>query len=300
MSVLTTDHCLLVHEDFNRILAATLRFARERGYAPYHKKRHTGLLRNLVVRRGQRTRELLVNLVTSSQGEIDGEAFAERLLSLDLEGRFAGILHTTNDGVADFIRREECRALRGGSFYMEELMGLRFKVGAFSFFQANVEAVERLYKTAISWLPGLAGKRVFDLYCGAGTITQALARSAGQVTGVELVAEAAEAARENARMNGLENCRFINEDVLTALDGLAEAPDVVVLDPPRAGIHPKALPKIMKFKAGIILYISCNPKSLSADLSALRESYAVRRIAAFDNFPFTDHTEAAALLELRK
>jgi 23S rRNA (uracil-5-)-methyltransferase RumA len=302
MSVITTDRCRLTDADFNRILAATLRFAEERGYTAYHKKTHRGLLRNLVVRKGLRTGQLLVILVTSSQGDIDGPALVRALLSLDTEGRIAGVLHCVNDNPADVVRGEERRLLFGEDYYTETFMGLSFKVSAFSFFQTNVEAAEALCETALAWIPGLAEKTVFDLYCGAGTLAQAAAaRGAFLAVGVEIVPEAAAAARENAARNGLENCRFLEGDVLSvleALEGAGERPDVILLDPPRPGVHPKALRRIMDLRAPTVVYISCNPSSLADNLAVMRERYRLRRARAFDNFPFTDHTEAAALLTL--
>jgi 23S rRNA (uracil-5-)-methyltransferase RumA len=298
MSVITTDRCRLVDEDFNRVLAAVLRFSKGMGYAAYNKKTHVGLLRNLIVRKGARTGRILANLVTSSQGGVDGDALTRALLSLDLDGRVTGVMHCINDNPADLARGEERRLLHGDDYYTEELMGLSFKVSAFSFFQTNVEAAEALYETALSWIPDIAGKTVFDLYCGAGTIAQSAAkRGAGLAVGVELVPEAAAAAAENAALNGLGNCRFIEGDVLDVMDGLVERPDVIILDPPRAGVHPKALRKIVGYGAGTIVYISCNPNSMADNLAAMRERYHVRRAQAFDNFPFTGHTEAVALLE---
>jgi 23S rRNA (uracil-5-)-methyltransferase RumA len=297
MSVITTDRCRLVDGDFNRVLDATLLFAKERGYAAYNKKTHTGLLRNLVVRKGLRTGQILINLVTSSQGEADGRAFAEAMLSLSLEGRVTGVLHCLNDNPADFVRGEEKRLLFGDDFYTEEIMGLSFKVSAFSFFQTNPEAAERLYETALSWIPDIEEKTVFDLYCGAGTIAQvAAARGAGLAVGVELVPEAVAAATENAELNGLGNCRFAEGDVLAALDLIDERPDVIILDPPRAGVHPKALRKIVDCGARTVVCVSCNPNSMADNLAFMRERYRVTRARAFDNFPFTDHTEAVALL----
>jgi tRNA/tmRNA/rRNA uracil-C5-methylase (TrmA/RlmC/RlmD family) len=196
------------------------------------------------------------------------------------------------------VRGEERRLLYGEDFYLEEIMGLSFRVSAFSFFQTNVEAVERLYETALSWIPDIAEKTVFDLYCGAGTITQAAAaRGAGLAVGVELVPEAVRAATENAGLNGLANCRFIGGDVLDVIGGLEGRPDVIILDPPRAGIHPKALCRIVDCRAKTVVYISCNPVSMADNLAYMSESYVVKRARAFDNFPFTAHTEAVALLE---
>jgi tRNA/tmRNA/rRNA uracil-C5-methylase (TrmA/RlmC/RlmD family) len=155
-----------------------------------------------------------------------------------------GVLHTVNDNVADSVHCDRLRVIWGRDHYMEEILTLKFKVSAFSFFQTNIQAVEKLYTEALALIKDLDGKTVFDLYCGTGTITQTLALRAKKVIGVEIVDEAVEAARENARLNGLKNCEFIAGDVLEVLDRLTEKPDVIVLDPPRVGVHPKALEKI--------------------------------------------------------
>jgi 23S rRNA (uracil-5-)-methyltransferase RumA len=300
LSVLTTDRCLLVDGDFNKLLAATLAFSKEMGYTAYNKKSHMGLLRNLVVRKGARTGELLANLVTSSQGEIDGNALTRALLSLSLDGRLAGVLHTINDRAADFVYCDELRTLFGNSHYMEEMLGLKFKVNAFSFFQTNAEAAERLYETALSWAGALEGETALDLYCGAGTITQALALKAARAVGVDMSPDAVASATANAKLNGLGNCSFIEGDVSEALDRLSqERPGLIVVDPPRAGIHRKALEKIIGFGARRLIYISCNPLSLAGNLSALREAYRVVRLQAFDNFPHTAHVECMALMTSR-
>ena len=177
-------------------------------------------------------------------------------------------------------------------------MGLKFKVSAFSFFQTNVLAIEKLYTEALAFIKDLDGKTVFDLYCGTGTITQTLALRAKKVIGVEIVEEAVESARENAKENGLDNCEFIAGDVFEVLDKLVDIPDVIVLDPPRVGIHPKALQKIIDYGVKQIIYISCNPKSLADNLSYMQyHGYKVKSLKAFDNFPYTKHIETVCLIE---
>lgn len=304
MSVVTTSACRLVHEDFNKLLVATLGFCTQNGYAAYNKKSHKGLLRNLILRRGVRTNELLVNIVTSSQGFFDEAAYLETVLGLPLENGVCGVLRTVNDNVADFIYPEEIHVLAGRDYYMEDVLDLKFKVNAFSFFQTNVEAAERLYVEALDWIDDLTAKSVHDLYCGAGTISQVLARRADAVVGVEISADAVGDAIANARMNGLENCRFVRGDVLETLEriraGSMPAPDILVVDPPRAGIHPRALRAITEIGTREMVYISCNPKSCAENLKVLQEAYNVTRFKAFDNFPFTGHVEAAAHLELKR
>ncbi|MDO4552699.1 MAG: methyltransferase domain-containing protein [Bacillota bacterium] len=315
MSVVTADSCQLVDPDFNRILKATLDFCRERGYAFYHKKSHRGYLRNLAIRKGVRTGELLVNLITAGDGGPDGAggcgerpggagqwaldegAWRDLILGLPLKNKVVGLLHGINDDPADAVRCRELRILSGRDYYMEEILGLRFKVTPFAFFQTNVEAVERLYREALELIPDLDGKVAFDLYCGTGTITQALALKARRAIGVELSPEAVAAARENAALNGLENCSFIAGDVLRVLDQIEEQPDVIVVDPPRSGIHPKAMQKILNYGVKEIIYISCNPKTLAENLvSATENGYRVKSVKAYDNFPFTKHVETVCLL----
>lgn len=299
MSIVTVDECQLVHEDFNRVLRAVLDFVSSRGYSHYHKKTHKGLMRHLILRRGVRTGELLVNVVTSSEEGFDEEAFTSMILSLPLENRVAGVLRTINDRLADAVYCDELRVLYGRDYYEEEIMGLKFKVSAFSFFQTNVEAVEKLYSYAIGLIDDFESKKVFDLYCGTGTISQAMAKSAGEVVGIEIVEEAVRAAEENAAYNGIENCRFISGDVFEVLDSLPESekPDVIVVDPPRVGISANALDKIIGYGVDQIVYISCNPKSLAENLYYMQYyGYEVRLVKPFDNFPGTKHTEAVALL----
>lgn len=302
MSIITVDECQLVHEDFNRILRGVLDFTVDRGYTHYHKKTHKGLMRHLVVRRGVRTGELLINVVTSSEEGFDEEAFVSMILSLPLENKVVGILRTINDRFADAVYCDKLKILYGRDYYEEEIMGLKFKVSAFSFFQTNVEAVERLYTYAIGLVDDFENKKVFDLYCGTGTISQAMAVKAGSVVGIELVKEAVSAAKENAALNGIENCRFIAGDVFDVLESMPkdDKPDVIVVDPPRVGISADALDKIIAYGVEQIVYISCNPKSLAENLYYMQYyGYKVQSVKPFDNFPGTKHTEAVALLRSR-
>jgi len=297
MSVITTDKCQLVDPDFNKILQAVLKFALERDYPFYHKKSHKGLLRHLVLRKGEHTGELLVNIVTSTQFPFDGEAFVSLIEGLELKNSVVGILHTENDNLSDSIRCDKLNILSGRDYYNEELMGLKFRVHIFSFFQTNVLAVERLYTEALSLIPDLSGKTVFDLYSGTGTIAQTAALQAEKVIGIELVEESVEAARANAKMNGLTNCSFIAGDVPKVLDDIEEKPDVIFLDPPRSGVHPKAMEKILNYGVKEIVYISCNPKTLAQNLAtAMLFDYHVEVLKAYDNFPFTRHVECVTLM----
>jgi len=297
MSIITVDECQLVDEDFNKVLRFTLDFAHERGYKHYNKKSHLGLLRNLIVRKGMRTGELLVNIVTSSEEGFDEEGFVEGLRALELNNKLVGVLRTFNDRLADAVICDNLKTLWGRDYYMEKLLGLDFKVSAFSFFQTNVEAVERLYTEAIDLIDGLEGKKVFDLFCGTGTISQIMALKANHVLGIELVEEAVEAAKENARLNGLDNCDFLAGDVFEVLKNVESKPDVIVVDPPRVGIQPKALDKILEYGVKQIVYVSCNPKTLADNIRYMDYyGYKCKYLKPFDNFPFTKHIEAICLL----
>ena len=297
MSIVTVDECQLVSSDFRDILKYTLEFAHAMGYEKYNKKAHTGLLRNLIIRRGIRTGELLINIVTSTQSEFDEEKFLEGLLNLKLDDEIVGILRTFNDNVADAVNPESVKVLWGRDYYIEKISGLDFKVSAFSFFQTNVEAAEKLYEDAVGLIDDLDGKLVFDLYCGTGTISQLLARKADHVVGVELVEEAVVSARENAAMNGLDNCEFIAGDVYKVLEDYHKKPDLIVVDPPRMGMSEKAVDKIMSYGVPQILYVSCNPKTLAINLKQFEAGgYEPVYGKLYDNFPMTGHVEVITLL----
>lgn len=297
MSVLNTDDCMLVNDDFNLIRKSVLEHCIAKGYRHYNPKNHKGLLRNLIIRRGERTGELLICIVTTTQSDFDEQPFADMLLALPLQDQIVGILHTLNDQIADKVTNDETRLLYGRDYYNEEIMGLKFQVHIFAFFQTNISAVERLYREALDMIDDVTAKNVFDLYCGTGTITQTLALKAKKAVGVEISGDAVRSARENASLNGLENCEFVEGDVLKVLDQVAGQPDVLVLDPPRAGIHYKVLPKLIKYNTDQILYISCNPKTMASNLAYMQENgYTVERFKAYDNFPFTKHIESVALM----
>ena len=306
MAITTVDECQLVREDFNRILRFTLDFCKEKGYPKYHKRKHQGLLRNLVIREGFRTDEIIVNIVTSSDGEFAESEFLQGLHRLQLDGSIVGVMHTLDDDKADSVKCDELRVLEGRDYYFEKIMGLDFKVHEFSFFQTNIEAVERLYTKALSLIDSLEGKNVYDLYCGTGTISQVAAKKAKHVTGVEIVPESVDMARENAALNGLDNCDFICGDVFDVLENTEqgralEKPDVIFVDPPRVGMTPDAVRKISSYGVPQIVYISCNPKSLVNNLSQFTDyGYMVDYVKPFDNFPMTSHVESIVLMSRKK
>lgn len=296
--VVTTTECKIVDSDFCDILKAVKEYFAGLEVGFYKKMQHVGYLRHLLVRRGVKSGEILVDLVTTTQENLELAPLAELLLSLPLNGRIVGILHTLNDSLADVVKSDRTEILYGQDYFYEELLGLKFKISPFSFFQTNSLGAEVLYETVRSYVGETKDKVVFDLYSGTGTIAQILAPVAKKVVGVEIVEEAVEAARENARLNGLENCEFLAGDVLKVIDSLEDKPDLIVLDPPRDGIHPKALGKIIDFGVDRLVYVSCKPTSLVRDLEVLQErGYQVERICLVDMFPSTANVETVVLLQ---
>ena len=295
--VLTAGDCQLVHEDMDKILLCMLNYFKERNVSYYKKMQHVGYLRHLLLRRGDTTGEILVNLVTTTQEEYDLTPLVEELLALELEGKIVGILHILNDSLSDVVKSDETRILYGQDFFYEKLLGLEFKITPFSFFQPNSKGAEVLYETVREYIGDIDNQVVFDLFSGTGTIGQVLAPVAKKVIGVEIIEEAVEAAKENAVRNGLSNCRFIAGDVFKVLDEIEEKPDVIVLDPPRDGIHPKALPKILNYGVDKIVYISCKMTSLARDLEMMQlAGYRVEKMTAVDQFCETVHVETVVLL----
>lgn len=330
--IVTVDSCQIVDGDFQKILKTSLDYFAEQNLSFYHRLRHEGYLRHLLVRKAVKTGEILVALVTTSQwGEAEDwkkaerqlqdetgadrihwleeerllEGWKEEVLALKVSGRIAGLLHITNDAVADVVRSDETDILYGKDYFYEELLGLKFKISTFSFFQTNSLGAEVLYQTVREYIgelgidarDGKPDKVVFDLYSGTGTIAQLMAPVAKKVIGVEIVEEAVEAAKKNAALNGLTNCEFIAGDVLKVLDTIEEKPDFIILDPPRDGIHPKALEKVIDYGVDRLIYISCKPTSLVRDLEIfLEKGYVVERAVAVDQFPWTGHVETVCLL----
>ena len=297
--IVTVDSCKIVSEDYNRILRTILDFYTEKKVPFYKKMQHVGVLRHLVVRQTARSREILVNLVTTTQNMecLCLEELKDRLLALDLHGTIVGILHTHNDSLSDAVIPEKVVTIYGQDYIYEQILGLNFKISPFSFFQTNSLGAEVLYETARSYIGETKDKVIFDLYSGTGTIAQMLAPVAKKVIGVEIVEEAVVAARENAALNGLENCEFIAGDVLKVIDEIEDKPDIIVLDPPRDGIHPKAIEKIIAYGVDEMVYISCKPTSLVRDLEIFKaRGYKVVKACAIDQFVNTLHCETIVLL----
>lgn len=334
--IVPVTECKIIDEDYRKILTCVQDYAIEKELPFQHKLSHEGYLRHLLVRKSVKTGQILVDIVTTTQIEHDFTELVNRLTSIEYKGTLTGVLHTFNDSLADAVINEKTELLYGQDYIEEELLGLRFKITPFSFFQTNSLGAEVLYSKAREYVlsggfgdvagvdgvgddsvagnaddtvsvkaagnvnvQGNAGNKpvIYDLYTGTGTIAQMLSPVASKVIGVEIVAEAVEAAKKNAAQNGLTNCEFIADDVLKALDNIEIKPDFIVLDPPRDGIHPKALEKIIDYGVDRMVYISCKPTSLARDLVTLQErGYKVEKCCCVDMFPNTGHVETVILL----
>ena len=281
--VVDAEDCLLASEANNARRNELRAWAREQGLSPYDRRTQQGILRNLVVREGRRTGQLQTRLVTSpaefSRPPVD--------LHTIVEGEGSG-----TDGPTGAL---------GAEYLEEELCGLRFQISHRAFFQTNTEMAERLYAIAVE-MAGLSGtEKVFDLFCGIGTLSLVMARGAGEVWGIEIVPDAIADAERNAELNTIENAHFRAGDARTAIRPLldeAGRPDLVVVDPPRAGLSKKVVRRLIECGAPRIVYVSCNPTTLAPNAAQLEEAgYTLRRVKPVDMFPQTPHIECVALLE---
>lgn len=296
--VVNVSDCNIVDNDFTLIRETVRTYFDEKKVPFYRTRKHEGVLRHLVVRKASRTGQILINLVTTSQQEVNTTEFVELLLSLELKGKIEGILHTINDGLGDTVKADRLDVLYGSDIITEEILGLKFKISPFSFFQTNTLGAEKLYSITREFAGDIDDKIVFDLYSGTGTIAQIMAPVAKKVIGIEIVEEAVEMAKKNAKLNNLDNVEFIAGDVLKAVDDLREKPDLIVIDPPREGIHPKAIDKIIDFNPETFVYVSCNPVTLVRDLKIFIErGYRVDKAKLKDMFPRTPHVESIVMLE---
>lgn len=297
--IVNVSGCKIVDKDYSKILDCVKAWAISNDLKFLGKNSHEGFLRHLLVRKAVKTKEILIDFITTTQENHDAKIkeLSDALLKLDLEGKIVGVLHTLNDSIADVVINESTEIIYGQDFITEELLGLNFKIAAFAFFQTNSLGAEVLYSKAREYVGETKDKVIFDLYSGTGTIAQILAPVAKKVVGVEIVEDAVKSAKENAKLNELDNCEFIAEDVLTALDKIEDKPDFIVLDPPRDGINPKALEKIIDYGVDSMVYISCKPTSLQRDLVMLQErGYKIKKVCLVDMFPGTVHVETVCLL----
>ncbi|QUY65608.1 23S rRNA (uracil(1939)-C(5))-methyltransferase RlmD [Helcococcus kunzii] len=292
--------CQIAHPDFEVIREYTQNFFRERGFDFFHKTTHKGDLKYFVIRYSFYQKTFMLNLVTPTTEKLTQDILDEYISGFEnikIEGKIASFYHTVSDSIAAAIKPDKITKVWGEDHLTEKINGLIFNISPFSFFQPNPKGAENLYNKALELAGDINQKTVYDLYCGTGTISQIFAKKASKVIGVEIIEEAVEKARQNAEINGLSNLDFRANDVLAEIDNLTDNPDVVVLDPPRSGIHHDAIRKICKMEADKIVYISCNPETQVADLKVFTENgYTIEEIECFDQFPRTMHVEALVLM----
>ena len=295
--IITVYECKIVDEDFRKIIKLTVDYFRKQNLTYYRVMKREGYLRHLVIRKAKNTGELMVNLVTTTQVDFDLAEYTEILKKADFIGKLVSVLHTENNSLSDAVIPEKLNVLYGIDHIQENLLGLKFNISPFSFFQTNTKGAESLYSIVKEYMGSAENKVVFDLYCGTGTIGQIVASNAKKVVGIELIEEAVESAKENAKLNGLSNCEFLAGDVAEIIKTVKDKPDIIILDPPRSGVHPKAMDYVIKFKAKEIIYVSCNPKTLITDLQVLiNAGYKVTRSRVKDMFPNTPHVETVVLM----
>lgn len=295
--VVNTTSCLIATKDSNKIQEKVLAFARKSGLKKYHIKRREGFYRHLSVRKGFKTGEILIGIITTTQETLDFDPLVKELLDLKLDGKITGILHVKNDNFGDSVQGDY-DVLYGRDYYYEELLGLRFKISFYSFFQTNPLGAEKLYSVVKEFLGDASEKKVMELFSGTGTIGQIISEKAGEVFGVELIEDAVKMANENAKLNDITNCHFIQGDLFKQVGELDFVPDTIILDPPRYGIPKKAFNKILDFNVNEIIYVSCNPQGLMENLKeAVYRGYKIKRAVSVDMFPHTPHVETICLLK---
>ena len=295
--MLEVERCWLTTDLGNAIRNAVRDWAREEKLVAYDQAEQTGYLRHLVVREGRNTGQALVLLVTAP-----GEKF-ERGYFVEVLRRFPEVrsIHWAVNDTPSEVTNLPTTLLWGEDAIEEELLGLRFRIRPNAFLQTNTAMAERLYALAIEYAALTGAETVYDLYCGTGTIGLSLARNALTVWGVEISEESVACALENLDLNGIGNAAFFAGNVGQSLEELAERagpPDVVVVDPPRAGLAGKALRRTGALGAGRLVYVSCNPTTLASDVKVLRAEYGyeLARARPVDMFPHTPHVETVALL----
>jgi 23S rRNA (uracil1939-C5)-methyltransferase len=292
-TIIPLEDCLLASEAGNALRDQVLAWCRDQGLSAWDRRDHTGLLRNLVIREGRRTGEFQVRLVTS-KGRLDADSLAGAV-------RCDGLFWTQQEQLGETVKTGETVLVSGTPQLREQLGGLEFLVSPDAFFQTNTEMAERLYGVATEFAQLRGTERVFDLFCGIGTIALSLAARAREVVGVEIVETAVADAIANARLNDVLNARFYAGDIRLAMRDLVEQagrPDVAVVDPPRAGLSQKVVRRILEAQPGRIVYVSCNPTTLAPNAAQMVEAgYRLTRVRPVDMFPQTPHIECVALLE---
>jgi 23S rRNA (uracil-5-)-methyltransferase RumA len=298
----------LFDEDLENAFPKLRSFFEDTHLAPWHPPKKEGFYRFLVARKSYSNDQILLNLVTTSDElhQFNTSAFVELLKTL-LGPRFAGLLHTINDSIGDRIQASEgsSKLVYGNDKIIENILGLDFEISMQSFFQTNPKCAEKLYQKVVDYVLETDEKQevIMDLFCGTGTIGQILANQIpdADVIGVDIVPEAIEDAKENAKRNGIKGLTFFTADVGKFLQNFPQYTNnisTVVLDPPRAGIAPKTLKKVVQLNASRIVYVSCNPATQARDSDYLLSvGYQLKKLSFIDQFPHTSHVESIALFK---
>lgn len=304
--VITVSDCKLMDEDFRKILNSTVNYFKEKNISFYHRLQHIGYLRNMVIRKGEKTSQLSVNLITTSQIDFDLTEWKNILFSLDLNKKIVSIIHTINDNLSDSVQCDKEIILYGDRDIEEKIFDLKFKISPYSFFQTNSLGIELLYGKVLQYVDDVIKNNnlnepiIFDLFSGTGTIGQIVSKKAKQVYGIELIEEAVKKANETTKENNINNSLFIAGDVFEKLDEFDNKniiPDILILDPPRAGVGEKTINKLMKYNVKNIIYVSCNPKTLAVDLPIFEQNgYKLVKACPVDMFPQTPHLEMVTLI----
>ena len=304
--VIDIEKCYLLSQRSNLVIDFVRRFAKESGFKPYTTKNHTGFWRFLVIREAKNNDQMMINLVTADDEQ--GNAAVNELAD-SLSEKFPFVttfVHNINRKKAQIAFGDEERVLFGKGYIEEKLGDKTFRISANSFFQTNTHQAERLYQLIVDSAQFSGDEIVYDLYSGTGSIAIFIADSVKKVVGFEIIADAIDNAIQNAAINNIQNCEFILGDVKNLMietDQLKKsfgAPDVIIIDPPRSGMHPKIPSRIADLSPKKIIYVSCNPATLARDLKALNEhQYQLVSVQPVDMFPHTAHVEAVAVMTKR-
>jgi 23S rRNA (uracil1939-C5)-methyltransferase len=293
--IINIDHCLLQSDSANKVLRTVFSYCKQYHLVPYSLKLHTGFLRFLVIRESQDSGSLMINLVTAYEDQKSLWPLAKHVMQVVPE--VVSFINTINDRKAQIACGDREIVIAGEKIITDKLFDLHFKISANSFFQTNTVQAEKLYQTVLDFCASGTGDIIWDLYCGTGTITIFLTRHAKKVIGFEMEESALTDARLNAQVHGISNIEFIAGDLAQSLPHTAELPDIIVVDPPRSGMHPKVTRFLSQIKTGKIIYVSCNPTTMARDLQTLTETYELVKVQPVDMFPHTYHIESVALLE---
>ncbi|MBI9075511.1 MAG: 23S rRNA (uracil(1939)-C(5))-methyltransferase RlmD [Desulfatibacillum sp.] len=292
--VIDIEKCLLQTDVANQILSTVRAFMINSPLPAYGLKSHEGFWRFAVIRHSVARDQYLVNIVTAWEDKQAVQPLADSLA--EQYPQVVAVVNNITGRKSGVAVGETEICLKGQDYIMDSIGPWEYKVSANSFFQTNTRQARKLYQTMEDYADLKGGEKVLDLYSGTGTIPIWLSPKAGEVLGIEIVEGAVMDARDNCQRNKVDNCRFMVGDILTTMDEITDRPDVLVIDPPRSGMHPKVVKKVAAMAADRMVYISCNPTTLARDLELLSEVYAVEEVQPIDMFPHTHHIEAVAKL----